>query len=119
MIISNMFKRYDLQIVKYKFALIYGLNVTDILFTLVLLGTGEFFEGNILMEPIVANATASIALKVLLPIVLIYFLLRRMRGATESQLKTSNIFINVCLALYVIINLSHISGIGLYLMGYL
>lgn len=114
---SNIFKRYDLQIVKYKFILIYGLNVTDIMFTLVLLGTGEFFEGNILMKPIVSNIAASISLKVMLPIVLIYCLLRRMRDATESQLKTANIFINVCLVLYVIINLSHISGIGLYLMG--
>lgn len=119
MIISNMFKRYDLVIVRYKFAIIYGLNVMDILFTLVLLGTGEFFEGNVLMEPIVANASASIALKVLLPIVLIYCLLRRMRDATERQLKISNIFINICLILYVAINISHISGLGLYLMGYL
>lgn len=119
MIMSSIFKRYDLPIVKYKFILIYGLNVTDIMFTLFLLGTGQFFEGNILMEPIVGNAIASIALKAILPIVLIYCLLRRMRDATESQLKTSNIFINVCLVLYVIINLSHISGIGLYLMGYL
>ena len=119
MIMSSIFKRYDLQIVKYKFALIYGLNVMDILFTLVLLGTGEFFEGNILLKPIIGNATASISLKVILPIVLIYCLLRRMRDATVDQLKTSNIFINVCLILYVIINLSHISGIGLYLMGYL
>ena len=107
-VMMNVLKRYDLEMVKRKFQLIYILNVTDIIFTLVLLRTGMFFEGNIFMRPFVASEYASIMLKIGLPIILLYYVFKRMAKATQKQLISSNLFINFCLVLYTFINVSHV-----------
>lgn len=114
----NLFKRYDFDTVKYKFKLIYALNVIDILYTIILLRTGKFFEGNIVMQSIVKNEILSIVLKIGLPLLLIYYLVRRMRDATNKQLIIANIFINFCLILYMITNLLHVFWTIFYLISY-
>jgi hypothetical protein len=114
--VKQALKRYDLQMVKYKFILIYILNVTDVIFTLFLLSTGNYFEGNIFMKSLVTNQTASIVVKTVLPAALLYFIFKRMKQATEEQLIKANILINICMILYIIINSFHVLWVILYLI---
>ena len=112
-----LLKKYDLAAVKSKFFIIYILNVTDIFFTLYLINSNMFEEANIFMKSIVANFGESIILKVIIPLVLLYILFIRMKSATISQLVISNKIINVCLLLYIAINMFHILWVTILLVS--
>lgn len=101
-------KNYSLEIIKKKFILLYLLNVTDIIFTLLLLQTGYFEEVNVFMVHAVQNPLASMLLKVVLPALLLLYAFRRMKKADLSQLKASNIAVNISLGIYTLVNISHI-----------
>lgn len=98
-----------------KFILLYTLNVSDILFTLVLLRTGLFRESNVIMLKIVEEPVISLVVKLLLVGFLVFVLYKRMVDATDKQLKISNMIINGMVAVYGIINLFHISYMFLYI----
>lgn len=99
---------YHLLDLKKKLLLIYLLNVTDIIFTKILLQTGYYLEANKFMERIVNNALASAVVKVFLPALLIIYICSRLNKATDSQLKKSNCLISGLLIAYSGINLMHI-----------
>lgn len=101
--------------IKKKLQILYLLNVSDIILTLVLLKTGLFVEANRAMVNIVESPFASILLKVGLVGALIYYLIKRMNKATEKQLKISNYIINAAISIYSIINLMHLFYICMYL----
>ncbi len=101
-------KSYNLEIIKKKFVLLYLFNVTDFLFTVILLKTGYFSEVNLLMVKALQNPLASILLKIVLPAALLYFIYKRMRGADEIQLKAANIAVNIALTIYILVNISHL-----------
>lgn len=107
-IVLNLFKKYDLETIKHKFIIIYLLNTSDIFFTLLLLRTGKFYEGNAFMRTIVNNETVSVILKLGAPIVLLYVIFVRMKAAADKQLLKANILINACTILYAAINFSHL-----------
>jgi len=86
---------------------IYLLNVTDIIFTLMLLRTGRFVEANGIMREVIGNELLSILIKTLVPLVLFILVYIRMQKATKHQLIISNRIINSCLILYFLINVSH------------
>lgn len=111
----KLLMRYDFKMAKYKLRLIYFLNITDIIFTLILIRTGRFFEVNIFMQSVIKNEILSSLLKICLPLVLIYYLIRRMKDATDKQLLAANIFINFALILYTIINMMHALWMIIYL----
>ena len=98
---------------KKKLVFLYLLNVTDILFTLVLLRTGYFTEANSLMANAVQNPTIGFFLKLILPAVLLCYLNFRMKKATEKQRKTSNFLLNIVLFFYVLVNVSHVVWIAI------
>jgi hypothetical protein len=106
-------KRYNLETIKKKFIILYLLNVTDIIFTVLLLQTGYFAEVNFLMVKAVNNPVASFLIKILLPAVLLYYIYRRIRNAETSQLKASNIALNISLTIYSLVNLSHLVWVAL------
>ncbi len=91
-----------------KLIAVYALNVTDILLTLALQHTGAFSEGNPIMALFMNSTASALAVKLIVPAALVALLLFRLRGATEAQRKTANTFVCALLALYVLINLSHI-----------
>ncbi|NLK95718.1 MAG: hypothetical protein GX275_11120 [Clostridiales bacterium] len=93
---------------KYKFYLIYILNVTDIIFTLILLSTGEFSEVNELMKNIVQNKALAILIKGIMVLLLTLYIVRRLKNANEFQLNISRYIVTSVLFLYMIINISHI-----------
>ncbi|GAA0857563.1 MULTISPECIES: DUF5658 family protein [Clostridium] len=101
-------KANDYNNLKRKLFLLYFLNVSDIVLTLLLLKTGYFMEANSIMVDIVSSPLLSIFLKVFVVLMLILFLCRRMRHANSKQLFYSNIIICFAVLIYIVINLSHI-----------
>ncbi|NLJ40610.1 MAG: hypothetical protein GX352_03220 [Clostridiales bacterium] len=107
-------REYSLPGIKTKFILLYLLNVTDIIFTRLLLGTGVFVEINALIANVVLDSVVCILLKILLPAVLLTILYQRMHRATERQLKISNIILNLAVAFYLLVNISHLAWLCAY-----
>ncbi|MGL4773583.1 MAG: DUF5658 family protein [Clostridium sp.] len=104
-----------------KFKWICALNVTDILFTLLLLRTGCYVEVNGLINLIVGNPFFASFVKIVIPAVLLFLIAIRMRKATFNQLRVSNWLTNGILIFYVGINISHLIWIGMLplLLGYM
>jgi hypothetical protein len=100
--------------IKRKFIIIYLLNVSDIIVTLLLLQTGVFVEGNVFMRGIVESRTVSFIFKIGFPLLLLYIIYKRISTATEKQLAVGNTLINGCLIFYALINISHLVWIILY-----
>lgn len=109
-------KAEDIKSIGKKFILIYILNVSDILFTLLLLNTGLFEEGNTFMKTITDSNILSIIIKIAVPMILLIFIYVRMQKATAKQLHISNIITTVCLAFYFLINISHLIWGTVYLL---
>jgi hypothetical protein len=78
-------KDYNLESIRKKLILLYILNVTDILFTLLLLQTGYFTEVNIFMMKAVQSPVISVLLKIILPAALLFYIFKRMKDAEAMQ----------------------------------
>lgn len=102
-------KNHNLKLIRHKLILVYMLNVSDIVFTQLLLGTGYFMEANIFMRSLVENQWGSFLTKTVFVLLLLTFIWFRIGDATEKQFITSNKIINACLIFYFIINFSHIT----------
>jgi hypothetical protein len=101
-------KNYNIETIKKKFILLYVLNVTDIIFTLLLLRTGYFEEANLLMVKAVQSPLISLLLKVVFPAFLLIYIYHSIQDADESQLKVSNIAVNISISIYSFVNLTHL-----------
>jgi hypothetical protein len=101
-------KNYRIETIKKKLLLLYTLNVTDIIFTVLLLKTGYFSEANILMVKAVQSPSATMLLKIILPALLLFIIYNRMKGADNDQLKAANIAVNISLTFYCFVNLTHL-----------
>lgn len=101
-------KNYSKYYIRNKLLILYLLNVTDIIFTLILVNTGLFNEVNPVMVGIIQNTIIATIIKVILPAILLFYLYKRMKNATNKQLKFSNVAINIILTIYVLINISHL-----------
>lgn len=101
-------KNYKLECIRKKFILLYLLNITDIIFTVMLLKTGYFEEVNIFMVKAVQSPAAIILLKIILPAALLYYIFYRIKDGDCTQLKTANITVNISLSIYTFVNLSHL-----------
>lgn len=102
--------------IKSKLAAVYALNVTDILLTLALQHTGAFREGNPVMALFMKSAAAALTVKLIVPAALLALLLFRLRGATQAQRRNANRLVCALLALYALINISHIIWSAVYLL---
>lgn len=109
-------KNYSLRNIRNKLAIIYVLNVTDIIFTLFLLNTGLYTEVNIIISKAIKTPIAGFFLKIILPGILFIFIYFRMKTATDKQLKQSNFIINGAIVLYSLINSFHILCFSLLLL---
>lgn len=87
--------------------IIYALNVSDYVLTLILLESGIFAEINpILVMPI--NNFYGFLLKCIVPLALLLFLRHRFRTISEKQIKPVRYILDCTLGLYAIINIFHI-----------
>lgn len=101
-------KNYSLQNIKNKLLILYILNVTDIISTLLLLNTGFYMEANTLMSKAIQSRIISFVLKIMLPAILFTLIYFRIQKATNLQLKQSNLLINGAIIFYTLINASHL-----------
>lgn len=103
-------KSQDIKIVKRTFIGVYILNVTDAIFTLLLLNTGLFVEANVFMRKIITNAPLSLSVKILIPLFLMGYVFYRLNhtATTFKVLLVTKIGLFTTLGFYVIINLLHL-----------
>ncbi len=106
-------KDNQLTSIKKKLIILYFLNVSDIIFTLLLLQTGFFAEANFLMARIVQNPVISLSVKTIIPAFLLFHLYKKIKESEEDALRVSNIAINVSLTIYFLVNLSHVVWVAL------
>lgn len=107
-------KQGALSRIRFRLAVLYGLNVADYLFTLFLLRTGLFVEANAVMKQALDSGWWGAFLKVFLVAILFLWIAGRLEGASPWQLKKAVIVVNAGLAAYALINLSHFVWTGLY-----
>jgi hypothetical protein len=105
---NYILKSCSMTDIRNKMLLIYFLNITDIIFTLLLCGTGLFVEANPLVGMFAADSLAAVLTKSIVPAFLLAFLYLRMKKATGSQLKKVNKAVVILLFFYAVINISHI-----------
>ena len=113
---NTFIKNYSYESIVKKFKILYFLNVADIIFTLVLLQTNLFEEGNKVMATIVDNPIKAVFVKVILVFILIRFISYRMKDAT---LKISNYILIGITILYFLVLLTHILNISLIISIFL
>ncbi len=101
-------KNNEIYSIRKKLILLYILNVTDILFTIALLRTGYFREMNVLMVQAVQNPLLGFIIKIIFPAILLRFLYKRLSLADNEQLEATNIGILISLAMYTLVNISHL-----------
>ncbi len=116
---NTFINNYSYESIVKKFKILYFLNVADIIFTIVLLQTNLFEEGNKVMATIVDNPLKAVFIKVILVFFLIRFILYRMKDATLKQLKISNYILIVITILYSLVLLTHILNISLIISIFL
>ena len=113
----NWLKGYSLNNLRNKLILIYILNVLDWIFTLLLLSTGLFEEANPIMKIVIDDVILSGCAKIILPLILVLFIWSKIKPlgvkAVES-LKRSNIWISICLIVYMSVCVYHMFNICTY-----
>lgn len=86
---------------------LYILNVTDYIFTLILLSGGLFTEANPVISPFI-RTYSGFAVKILLPLMLILFLHIRFCTSTVRHPNGTKRILNVIIIFYGIVNLMHL-----------
>jgi hypothetical protein len=91
-----------------KMITLYCLNVTDVIFTQILLAVGAAYEANPFMKPLTKNTLAIVLVKIIVPGLLLWWVFKRMQGINGKVLKTSNIMVTSMLYVYGLINCLHV-----------
>lgn len=95
---------------------VYVLNVTDIIFTLILCGTGAFIEANPLAALFTGSAAAALIAKSLIPAALLIYLYFRLKDAAQRQRKKANAALTALLIVYSLINISHLTWLSIMII---
>lgn len=106
---SNFIWQYQRSTLKTKLILLYLLNITDIIFTLLLVNTGLAVEANPMMAIVLNEPTMTFLVKVILPALLFIYLYLRLKKANERMTRLTNLGLLSLLLFYLIINLFHIT----------
>lgn len=88
---------------------LYALNISDYIFTLILLSTGYFFEGNPMLSGSIGNF-GGFVLKCILPFVLLFYIRIRLRNTPITKIKTVKCILNIGIIFYAIVNAMHLFG---------
>lgn len=86
---------------------LYVLNVTDYIFTLILLSSGLFIEANPVMNTPI-NTPWGFVLKCIVPLMLVTYLHIRFCMSEPRHPRATRILLNIILVYYMIINTFHI-----------
>ncbi len=112
----SYFKCSSMDGLRNKMIFVFVLNVTDIVFTLILCGTGACVEANPLAAMFTGSTAASLIVKSLIPAALLAYLYFRLKGASESQRRKANISLAALLIVYSIINISHLTWLSVLII---
>lgn len=91
-----------------KLVLIYALNVADWFCTVVLLRAGGFYEANPLMRLVIDDIPLGFAVKGILPLSVIFLVMRMMRGLDAGDLRRVGCAAAFVLTVYAALCLGHI-----------
>lgn len=80
-------KQSSLSTIKIKLIILYILNISDILLTLILVRTGLIIEANPVMASIIENSFATFFVKGIIPALLFIYLYYRLQSATPKMIK--------------------------------
>lgn len=115
----NILKNDTVLCTKKRLFLLFMLNMSDWICTLSLLRTGIFEEANPLMKNIISSLFLGFLVKVLLPLLFIFFAVSKLRDADRKQILLSNNIALFGVAVYVLLNLYHIVCFSmLYIIRY-
>jgi hypothetical protein len=106
---SEFIKGSSLPRIKTKLCILYLLNVIDLVFTQILIGSGSFVELNFLMFQILDNLFLCFLVKLLVPALLLIYIFYRMKGAEVRQLKSANLIINGITLIYFLCDAMHLT----------
>ncbi len=106
---SNFIWQYQRSNLKTKLILLYLLNITDIIFTLLLVNTELVVEANPMMAIVLNESIMTFLVKVILPALLFIYLYLRLKTANEKMIRLTNLGLLSLLLFYLIINLLHIT----------
>ena len=91
-----------------KLSLLYSLNIADWVCTVILLRSGRFYEANPLMNAVIGNLPLSFVVKCIVPVLLIWLIVRMLRRLDREGLKKVDRFIAFVLVLYTALCIDHI-----------
>ncbi len=91
-----------------KLFLLYFLNIIDWICTEALIGTGEFYEANPIMKPILQSFWLTVSVKGVLPLVLVILCAFIYKLAGCEEIPATNILLYTGIAAYILVNLWHI-----------
>ncbi|WP_040413626.1 DUF5658 family protein [Clostridium thermobutyricum] len=103
--------------IKIKLLLIYILNISDFIFTIFLINTEMFYEGNFLMTSFVENPLKGFILKVVIIGLVLFFLGILFRYANKLELYHINYIVLLGLTLYTSVNILHVFYTILYVVS--
>lgn len=104
----TLFKNQSVVCIKRRLFLLFMLNLSDWLCTLALLSTGYFAEANPLMKNVVNNLPLGFLVKLVFPLCLILFAVRKLKFAQPKELIISNNIVLAGVSIYILINLYHL-----------
>lgn len=90
-----------------KLILLYVLNITDYLFTLILISSGMFVEANPVLQFHI-DGVGGFVLKCIVPLILLSYLHIRFLTNTSKHERIVKILLNTILIYYIAVNVMHI-----------
>lgn len=69
------------------------------------------------MKELIKNPMMSLILKIFLPALLLFWLYKRLKKATDKQLKTANVLVNVICIFYALVIINNLIWLAAFLAG--
>lgn len=108
MLLVRYIRSYKVRTLKIKFIILYILNVTDIIFTLLSVDAYKFNEGKDFIQVVKDINFSTFFIKTSITLLLLVILGVKMRNNRDKTLIHANIIIMVCIIAYILINLVNI-----------
>ena len=107
-IMINFIKQYQLPNLRLKLILLYLLNISDIILTLLLLETGIIMEANPIMSEVMESNLFTFIIKGVLPAILFIYLYVTLKTASIEMIRLTNYCLLSLLGFYLSINCLHL-----------
>ena len=104
----NFIKQYQLPNLRLKLILLYLLNISDIILTLLLLETGIIMEANPIMSEVMESNLFTFIIKGVLPAILFIYLYVTLKTASIEMIRLTNYCLLSLLGFYLSINCLHL-----------